>query len=62
MSDQTHPLAVADENQLIAERREKLKFIRQRQADGKILTSIVGSGNLKLDPPGVDVDISVFFS
>ncbi len=35
MSDQTHPLAVADENQLIAERREKLKFIRQRQADGK---------------------------
>ena len=34
----------------------------QRQADGKILTSIVGSGNLKLDPPGVDVDISVFFS
>ncbi len=35
MSDQTHPLAVADENQLIAERREKLKSIRQRQADGK---------------------------
>ena len=29
------PERLADENQLIAERREKLKAIRQRQADGK---------------------------
>jgi len=36
MSDTPHPPATAqDENQLIAERREKLKAIRQRQAQGK---------------------------
>ena len=35
MSDQTTPIAPQDENQLIAERREKLKAIRQDQADGK---------------------------
>ena len=34
MSDQQTP-APADENQLIAERREKLKAMRQRQAEGK---------------------------
>ena len=35
MSDQNTPQAPQDENQLIAERREKLKAIRQNQADGK---------------------------
>ena len=39
MSDTTAPSAPAapaqDENQLIAERREKLKAMRQAQADGK---------------------------
>jgi lysyl-tRNA synthetase class 2 len=35
MSDQNTPQAPQDENQLIAERREKLKVIRQNQADGK---------------------------
>lgn len=35
MSDHNIPPAPQDENQLIAERREKLKAIRQGQADGK---------------------------
>jgi len=35
MSDHTTAPAPQDENQLIAERREKLKAIRQAQADGK---------------------------
>ena len=35
MSDHPVPAAPPDENQLIAERREKLKAIRQRQDDGK---------------------------
>ncbi len=35
MSDPQPPAQPVDENQLIAERREKLKAIRQRQADGK---------------------------
>ncbi len=35
MSDPTTPTAPQDENQLIAERREKLKGLRQRQAEGK---------------------------
>jgi len=35
MSDQNTPQAPQDENQLIAERREKLKSIRQNQSDGK---------------------------
>ena len=35
MSDPQISAPLVDENQLIAERREKLKVIRQRQADGK---------------------------
>ncbi len=35
MSDTNTPQAPQDENQLIAERREKLKVIRQNQAEGK---------------------------
>ena len=35
MSDHSIPARPVDENQLIAERREKLKLIRQRQAQGK---------------------------
>ncbi len=35
MSDTNTPPAPQDENQLIAERRDKLKAIRQQQADGK---------------------------
>ncbi|RYX91184.1 MAG: lysine--tRNA ligase [Comamonadaceae bacterium] len=35
MSDQNTPQAPQDENQLIAERREKLKAIRKNQVDGK---------------------------
>ena len=35
MSDQPQAPVLPDENQLIAERREKLKAIRQRQAEGK---------------------------
>ena len=35
MTDQPLPAALPDENQLIAERREKLKAIRQRQTEGK---------------------------
>ena len=35
MSDHPIPAQPVDENQLIAERREKLKAMRQRQADGK---------------------------
>lgn len=33
----------------------------QRQGDGRILTSIVASGTIKLDPPGMEVDVSTFF-
>ncbi len=35
MSDHPHPQSLPDENQLIAERREKLKAMRRRQVDGK---------------------------
>ncbi len=35
MPDHPHPEPLADENQLIAERREKLKALRLRQIDGK---------------------------
>ena len=34
-ADTAAPAAPIDENQLIAERREKLKALRQRQADGQ---------------------------
>lgn len=34
----------------------------QRQGDGKILTSIVISGTLKLDPPGIEVNTAAFFT
>ncbi|MCY7305445.1 MAG: lysine--tRNA ligase [Rhodoferax sp.] len=34
MSDQPHPVPLPDENQLMAERREKLRLIRARQAQG----------------------------
>jgi lysyl-tRNA synthetase, class II len=34
-ADTSAPAATVDENQLIAERREKLKALRQRQADGQ---------------------------
>ena len=34
MSDHLNPEIQFDENQLIAERREKLKLLRQREADG----------------------------
>lgn len=33
----------------------------QRQSDGTVLTRIVANGTLKLDPPGVDVDVARFF-
>jgi Uma2 family endonuclease len=33
----------------------------QRQLDGTILTRIIHSGSLKLDPPGVVVDTGAFF-
>ncbi|MDH5205640.1 MAG: lysine--tRNA ligase, partial [Hylemonella sp.] len=35
MSEPQNSPAPLDENQLIAERREKLKVIRQRQAEGR---------------------------
>ena len=34
-ADTSAPATAIDDNQLIAERREKLKALRQRQADGQ---------------------------
>ena len=36
-ADTSAPATTIDENQLIAERREKLKALRQRQADGQVI-------------------------
>ncbi len=33
-----------------------------RQKDGTVLTRIIPSGHIKLYPPGMDVDVSAFFS
>jgi Uma2 family endonuclease len=33
-----------------------------RRPDGTILTSIVPSGRILLDPPGIDIDVASFFS
>ena len=33
----------------------------QRQADGTILTRLLPSGPLKLDPPGLEISIGAFF-
>ena len=32
-----------------------------RQADGNILTRIVPSGRVTLDPPGIEIDVAAFF-
>jgi len=34
----------------------------QLQSDGTILTRIVASGTIRLDPPGIEVDVARFFS
>lgn len=34
----------------------------KRQADGQVLTTITTAGVLKLDPPGIEVDVAAFFN
>ncbi len=34
----------------------------QRQGDGTILTRLVGEGAIRLDPPGLSIDVAPLFS
>ncbi len=36
-------------------------ILHSRQADGSILTQMMGKGRLRLDPPGIEVQIARFF-
>lgn len=40
---------------------EKPLLHHQRQADGTILTRIVSAGPLRLDPPGIEIDVASLF-
>ena len=47
---------------LIVDPEPRPTLHHQRQSDGSILTHIVNSGPIRLDPPGIEVDVARFFS
>jgi len=47
---------------LIVDPEPRPTLHHQRQADGSILTRIVNAGTIRLDPPGIEIDVARFFS
>ncbi len=47
---------------LVVDPERKRAIHHQRQADGTILTRLVSSGPIHLDPPGLDLDVERCFS
>ena len=47
---------------LIVDPERRPTLHHNRQADGTVLTRIVPSGPIKLDPPGIEIDVAAFFS
>ena len=47
---------------IIVDPEQRPTLHHRRQADGTFLTRIVAGGRLRLDPPGIGVDVTSFFS
>ena len=47
---------------LIIDPKKPLLILHSRQPDGKVLTQFLHEGLLRLDPPGIDVEVGNFFS